>query len=149
MQKGGTLVTLGDASNFAIERLGVNVRNVVAGRSTKEFWCPGSTLKVRFDSSNPMAYGMPTEGLGVYLSGNPAFEITPSEHNERYEVVATYADRDLLQSGWLVGEQVLAKKAAMVVAHSGEGRMVLIGFRAQHRAQTYGTFKLLFNALVR
>ncbi len=69
--------------------------------------------------------------------------------NERYEVVVRQADRDLLESGWLIGEQTLAKKAAMVSAKLGEGRVILIGFRAQHRAQTHGTFKLLFNALVR
>ncbi len=70
-------------------------------------------------------------------------------HNERYEVVVRYADRDLLESGWLIGEQTLAKKPAMISAKVGEGRAVLIGFRAQHRAQTHGTFKLLFNALIR
>jgi glutamine amidotransferase-like uncharacterized protein len=92
---------------------------------------------------------MPREGLALYMVGNPAFEIIPTEYNERYEVIARYADRDLLESGWLVGEQTLAKKAAMVAAKYKKGRVVLIGFRAQHRAQTHGTYKLLFNALFR
>ncbi len=148
VQKGGTLVTLAGASNFAIERLGLSLRNVVAGKTSKEFWCPGSTLKARFNSTHPLAYGMPAEGLALYLSGSPAFEITPSEHSEDYEVVARYADRDLLQSGWLLGEETLAKKAAMVSAKLGSGRVILIGFRVQHRAQTHGTYKLLFNGLI-
>ncbi len=149
VEKGGTLVTLGGAANFAIDKLGVNVRNVVANRSSKEFWCPGSTLRVQFDNTNPLAYGMPSEGLALYMSGSPAFEIIPGEHNERYEVVVRYADRDLLQSGWLIGEATLAKKAGMVAAKHGDGRVVLIGFRTQHRAQTHGAFKLLFNTLLR
>ena len=49
---------------------------------------------------------------------------------------------------WLLGEQVIAEKAAMVSVGHGQGRVVLIGFRAQHRVQTHGTFKLVFNALL-
>ena len=149
VEKGGTLVTLGGAGNFALERLELRVRNVAANRNPKEFWCPGSTLKVKFESAHPLAYGMPPEGLALFLGGSPAFEILPTEHNERYEVVVRYADRDLLESGWLIGEQTLARKAAMLSARLGEGRVILIGFRTQHRAQTHGTFKLLFNALIR
>ncbi len=148
VEKGGTLVTLGAAGNFAIEKLGLSLRDVTAHKNSKEFWCPGSTLKVKFENSHPLAYGMPAEGLGLYLAGSPVFEVLPSEHNERYEVVARFADSDLLQSGWLIGEQTLAKKAAVVQAKYGDGRVILFGIRPQHRAQTYGTFKLLFNALV-
>jgi hypothetical protein len=149
VQNGGTVVTLGGAAAFAIERFGLPIRNVVAGRPSKEFFCPGSTLHAKFDTGNPLAYGMPAEGLVTFLGGSPAFEITPNDFNERYEVVVSFPERDLLQSGWLIGEEFLAKKAAMVSARLGNGRVVLIGHRTQHRDQTAGTFKLLFNALVR
>jgi hypothetical protein len=36
----------------------------------------------------------------------------------------------------------------VVSVEHGQGRVVMIGFRAQHRAQTHGTFKLVFNALI-
>jgi hypothetical protein len=64
------------------------------------------------------------------------------------EVLARYVERDILQSGWLLGEQVIARKAAAVSVKHGRGKVVLLGFRAQHRAQTHGTFKLVFNALL-
>jgi hypothetical protein len=64
-------------------------------------------------------------------------------------VVVRYADRELLESGWLVGEDNLTRRAAVVSAKLGQGKVVPIGFPAQHRAQTHGTYKLLFNALVR
>jgi hypothetical protein len=149
VQKGGTLVTLGGASNFAIERLGVAARNALAGLPAKEFFCPGSTLKTTFDNTQPLAYGMPSEGLVTLLGGGLAFDLTPTDHNEQYSVLARYADRDVLYSGWLVGEQNLAKHPAMVAARIGQGQVVMYGFRVQHRAQTHGTYKLLFNALVK
>ncbi|MBM3811682.1 MAG: peptidase M14 family protein [Acidimicrobiia bacterium] len=148
LEKGGTVVALGAASNFAIEKLGLQVRNVVSNANPKEYFCPGSTLRVEFERGSAFAYGMPEEGLIVQLANSPVFEILPSGKNDDYEVVVRFADRDLLESGWLIGEQRIAKKAAMVAAKVGGGRVVMIGFRTQHRAQTHGTFKLLFNALM-
>jgi len=148
VEKGGTLVALGEACGFAIERFALSVQNVVENLDSKEFFCPGSTIKVKFDNSHPLAYGMPSEGFVVFYSSQ-AFAITPTQHNERYETVVRYLDKDLLQSGWLIGEEHLAKKAALVSAKYGNGQVVLIGFRTQHRCQTHGTFKLLFNALIR
>jgi hypothetical protein len=147
VEKGGTLVTLNGATAFPIARLGIGVRNVLAGKTTKEFWCPGSTLKVTYDNTNPIAYGMPARGLALYLD-SPAFEIT-AQDAEGYQTMARYADREILESGWLVGEENLAKKSALISAKLGQGRVVLIGFPAQHRAQMHGTYKLLFNTLVR
>jgi plastocyanin domain-containing protein len=90
---------------------------------------------------------MPSRGLALYLD-SPAFEITaPSA--EDYATVVRYADRELLESGWLVGENNLTGRAAVVTAKMGQGQVVLLGFPVQHRAQTHGTYKLLFNAMVR
>ncbi len=148
VERGGTLVTFAQAGDLAIDEFGLPVRNVVAGIPSTEFWSPGSTLRVRVDTTNPLAYGMPAESLATFLGGNQAYEVVATPRNERVERIVTFVDRDILQSGWLLGEDLISSKAAMVSVGHGEGRVVLIGFRAQHRAQTHGTFKLLFNALL-
>jgi hypothetical protein len=148
VQKGGTLVAFAQSGDLPIQRFGLPIRNVVAGLESKAFWCPGSTLRTRFDTKHPLAYGMPSEGLALFLPGSQVYEVTSTDRSQNIEIFATYVDRDILQSGWLLGEQVIAKKAAAVAVRHGEGRVVLIGFRPQHRDQTHGTFKLVFNALL-
>ncbi|WP_396626066.1 M14 family metallopeptidase [Luteitalea sp.] len=148
VEEGGTLVTFGQAADLPVQRFTLPVRNVVAGVLSKEFWAPGSTLKVRYANDHPLAYGMPAEGLALFMAGSQAYEVTSTDRSQDVAILATYVERDLLQSGWLIGEQVIARKAAAVAVAQGKGRVVLIGFRPQNRAQTHGTFKLVFNALL-
>jgi hypothetical protein len=148
VQKGGTLLTFGQAGDLPMQRFGLPLRNVVANLPSKEFWSPGSTLRVRYDNRDPMAFGMPSEGLALFMAGGQVYEVTSMDRGQDVDIFATYVERDILQSGWLLGEQVIAKKAAAVTVRHGNGKVVLIGFRPQHRDQTHGTFKLVFNALL-
>jgi hypothetical protein len=148
VKEGGTLVALGDAYEFAADAFDLKIADVTKDLCSTKWFCPGSTLKAEFNNTQPLAYGMPDEGLVVNFS-SPAFEVIPGIHNENYITVVRYKENDLLKSGWLIGEKTVAKKQAMLSAKYGEGEVVLIGFRVQHRNQTDGTFKLLFNTIIR
>ncbi|MDX1647724.1 MAG: hypothetical protein R3304_11320, partial [Longimicrobiales bacterium] len=66
------------------------------------------------------------------------------------EVVARYAENDLLMSGWAMGEERhLAGATAVMNVQLGSGNVVLFGFPPQFRGQPRGTYKLLFNAIQR
>lgn len=147
VESGGTLVTLNEASNFAIEELKLPISNVVKDLNPKDFFCPGSTLKVKVDEASPLAYGIPQDCL-ILFRNSPVFAVKPGEKNEDYRVVVSYPEERILQSGWLIGEKYLSRKAALIEARMGKGRVILFGFSPQFRAQTHGTFKFLFNALI-
>jgi hypothetical protein len=51
-------------------------------------------------------------------------------------------------SGWLLGEDVIARKAAVVDTKYKDGRIILSGFRSQNRAQSHGTYKFLLSGLL-
>ena len=122
VEKGGTLLTFANAGDLPIQRFGLPVRNVVAGLASKQFWSPGSTLKVNFNNQNPLVWGMPAEGLALFMAGGQVYEVTSTERSQDVEILSTYVDRDLLQSGWLLEEQVIAKKAAAVSVKHGAGQ---------------------------
>jgi hypothetical protein len=137
---GGTLVFLNRATGYAIERLGVKARNVVAAIPPQEFYSPGSLLNVKLDLRDPLTRGLPGE-IAVWSESSPAWSTDE-------EPVARYVDKGILASGWLLGEEHIAGKTALFHSKYGAGRIILFGMRPQYRAQSYATFKLFFNALV-
>ena len=155
VEQGGTLVCLNRASDFAIEQFKLPVRNVVAGLSQKEFFVPGSILRIELDTTHPIAKGMPRETI-AWVEDSPVFEVIQprnvgdgdhvSESDVR--VIARYpATGNPLLSGWLLGADRLQGKAALVEVTLGKGRIVLFGFRPQYRGQSLATYPLLFNAI--
>ncbi len=147
VRTGGRLIALDQAWSVAAEACDLRLENAVAGMKPKEYYTHGSTLHCEVDSVHPLGYGMPEDSL-VFSWDSAAFEIHEPIHAEKYQVIARYPRENLLQSGRLVGEDKIARRAAMLCVSKDEGDVVLIGFRCQHRAQTHGTYKLLFNCLL-
>lgn len=144
-EAGGTLITLNNASNLAIERLGVPVRNTLKGVPAKDFYCPGSILRTTLDSSSPLAFGLEKESI-AWFENSPAFEVTDATN---VRVISRYPEADnALISGWILGEKLIRGKAAVVEAKAGKGRIILFGFRPQYRGQSLATIPLLFNAIL-
>ena len=144
--EGGTLVTLGAASDFAIENFPVPVRNAKRGLSRDEHFAPGTILRVEVDTTHPIGYGMAAETYGFY-NNSPFFTLVEGFNSQKTSVVARYPNRDVVASGWLKGEELMTGRAAVVSVDMNPGRIVLFGLRPQHRAQTHATFPMLFNAL--
>lgn len=144
VESGGTLVCLDQACALAIAQFQLPIRDVVHDARTDEFFCPGSIVKIDVDPRQPGGFGVAAH-TGAFFASSAAYETTGD--GRRVHVIARYGSRDVLLSGWLEGEQVIAGKAAAVEVSVGTGRIVLLGFPVQHRGQSLATFRLLFNAL--
>lgn len=143
VEEGGTLICFDDSTDFAVKNFQLPLRNVVEGLKSSVFYSPGSILGLEVDRSHPIARGLPADMNGYFIN-SVAFELTDPQ---RVRVVARYASANLLRSGWLLGEERIKGKVALAEVSLGQGRVVLFGFRPQHRGQTWGTFPLIFNAI--
>ena len=145
VEAGGTLVAIDSACEFAIKQLYLPVRNAVEGLSEEEFYCPGSLLRLLVTSSHPLGFGLRRNEVALFMK-SPVFELGAGSNAT---VVGSYPLYEPNLSGWILGSDKLAGKGALIEVPLGTGRVVLIGFRAQFRAQARGTYKVLFNAVLR
>jgi hypothetical protein len=132
----------GEAESFALP-----IRDASKGATEKGLFVPGAFLKIDLNPDHPVAWGMPAKA-GVFSRGVPVFRTSIPTRDMDRRVVAAYPERDLLLSGYIEGEEGLARTPALVWLRKGEGQLVLFNFNPQFRASTPATYKLLFNALL-
>ena len=147
VENGGTLVLLNEAGDFAVKALKLPVINVLECKPNSEFFCPGSTLRAVIDTTNPLCYGVAPDTKLLHWK-SPAYQVKPVEDNENFSVLARYVDENVMESGWLIGEKLICRKAAAIEAKLGKGRVIMYGFWTQFRAQSHASFKFLFNTLL-
>ncbi len=147
VESGGTLMTIDGASSLPIQYFNIPVRDALDGVRNTEFYCPGSLLRLKIDTAQPLMAGMPAEQAAFFVNGR-AFDIV-GRQTGHVRVLARYADaNDLLMSGWINGAGRIAGKPAALDVSVGRGRVILTGFGVQFRGQPHGTFKFLFNPIL-
>ena len=143
VENGGRLVAIEAATDFAIDLFDLKIDNAVAGLDSRDFYVPGSILKLDLERGHPLARGMGESAAGWYWRSSRAFDV----RDPSARVVARYGEGDPKLSGWILGPEHLAGKPAMVEVPVGRGSVVLFGFQPNYRAQTVATWPLLWNAL--
>lgn len=141
---GGTLIGIDAGTEVLIQDLALPASNALERYSADEFYCPGSLVRIVVDNHHPLGYGLPRD-LPVLFMNSVAFDTA----NKDAVSVAQYPSTDPMLSGWILGARHLQRKSALVDVRFGEGTVVLVGFRPYFRAQTRGSYRVLFNAILR
>jgi hypothetical protein len=153
-RNGGTVVAVGSSTRLAA-LLNAPVRFALAetkdgalkALDTKSFYIPGSLLRARVDNRQPLAYGMPAE-VDVFFNRSHTFLPAAGAAAGTVDRVSWFEGTKLLRSGWAVGQEKLDGTIAVAEVDHGRGKLFLMGPEVTQRAQPYGTFKFLFNALL-
>lgn len=154
LEEGGSIITIGSSTNLAYH-LGLPVHNalVETDKDGKEkplpgtkYFIPGSVLQASFDSTQAIAWGMPSLA-DINFDNSPVFKLGAGAAEKGIKPVAWFATDKPLRSGWAWGQSYLKDGVAAFVAPVGEGKLYAFGPEITFRAQPHGTFKLLFNGL--
>jgi len=140
---GGMLICFDNACDLAIKQFNLPLRNMLEGVKSSDFYCPGSIVAIEVDNKQPIASTLPAT-LPAYFINSSAFSAAVDSN---VHVVARYAKENVLLSGWLLGEDKLRGQIALAEVSVGKGRVVLFGFRPQHRGQAWATLPLIWNTL--
>ena len=141
---GGRIVAVEEATDFVVDLFGLGVSNAVERLPDRDFYVPGSILRLVLEPDDPLSGGLDADVAAWYGEASRAFNVT----DPALRVAARYGEGNPLLSGWILGPEHLAGRPALVEAEVGRGSVVLFGFQPNYRGQSVATWPLLFEALI-
>ncbi len=153
VRSGGTLITLGASSQWAIDLFMLPLVDVTREEENQEFSCPGSVLRGIPNAHDPFTTAL-VDSVALLFSRSSAFrQMTEKERKEKeylspesLQTLLSYAPTRVLLSGWIRKPEVIENRGAWIRAAHGQGAIHLFGFRPQYRGWSQGTFPLIFRA---
>jgi len=155
IEQGGKIVTIGSSTNLAYH-LNLPLRNAMVEMGlnglerslpAEKYYIPGSVLSATTDNTIPAAWGMPVIS-DIYFDNSPVFKIsTEAIASKKIKPILWFSNPAPLRSGWAWGQSYLRDGVTALEAQVGKGKLFAFGPEITFRAQTHGTFKLLFNQL--
>ena len=161
VSRGNTLITIGNASKWAIDKGLVKEKLVESKKDSlrKPERKPyvdarenigkdevgGIILNVDLDVTHPLAFGYRDKRIPVYK--NNSIWLSPSKNE--YATVAQYS-KNALVDGIITKkntEEFLNHSASLLVSKSGMGRVVMFADNPNFRGSWYGTNRLFLNAI--
>ena len=135
VNEGGRIVAIKAATELVTDLFSLGVSNAVERLESQDFYVPGSILELQLDTEHPLNQGMDESVTAWYWGSSRAFDVRDPD----IRVTARYSEGNPVRSGWILGPEHLAGKAAVLEASVGSGSVVLIGFQPNYRAQTMST----------
>ena len=161
VKKGNTLITIGTASKWAIDKKMVKEKLTEKEKDSTEVTqhkpyvdaaenigkesVGGIILKADIDMSHPLAFGYRDASIPVYKNNTVWLQPTKNA----YATVARYS-KDPLIDGFITQKNMnenLKPSASLIVSKLGSGRVILFADNPNFRGSWYGTNRLFLNAL--
>ncbi|MBL1409170.1 M14 family metallopeptidase [Sphingobacterium faecale] len=151
IDNGGKILTVGSSSELVYHfNLAVTDPLAVTEKdgkhtplSSAEYYIPTSILQANLDVSLAENYGLDSS-INVVFNNSPVFKL---ENRKDLYAIGSFQTEKPLLSGWAHGQQYLKDGSVGLVALLGKGKLFAFGPEITNRAQSHGTFKLLFNQL--
>ncbi|MFD1768244.1 M14 family metallopeptidase [Sphingobacterium suaedae] len=148
LEQGGRIITLGSSDALA-QHLDLGVESALVDSlqnplSRSIFYTPGSVLTAKVNTQTAATWGY-EEYADLYFNNNSVYRII----DKSITPLVWFDAPRVLKSGWSWGERYLQDGVIAFEKNLGKGKLTVFTPDITFRAQTHGTFRLLFNQLYR